>query len=213
MEMNQKYWKKYYKEKKEMFAPSNFAIYCRKYIGRHDSVLDFAAGDFRDTGMLAIYCNHKIRTVEPHNNDKSYFNYQNIIDVAQDKHCATVVYARWALHAIDEDEENALIAYTKHCKAKMLLEFRVSESDDKSHDRRVINAGTIVKKLNENGFKIKLCEINYGFSKHGKDDPLLCRIIAEHQDYKKHHKRSWYEDYSRWRIVAWRIQRLWGNKK
>lgn len=177
--MNNKYWKKYYKNKKRQ-KPSPFFDFCKDKITFDDTVLDFGAGDGRDT--YAIFrITEAIAYIEP-NNKLPFLGFENIEAIDETDINLDIIYARWVIHAVSEKTENKIIDLAVKNKATLMLEFRViGDKPDKTHKRRLIEPYNFQEKLKKKGFIIKEIKIGYGFSKVGDNDPKLCRIIAEYQ--------------------------------
>ena len=175
--MNDQYWKKEYKKGK-VKEPSPFFYFCKDRLKITDVILDFAAGDGRDTFALNKVCGN-VAYIEP-NNTLPFVGFENIKAVDEVDVMFTVIYARWAIHAVDRKTEDELIALAEKNGAKLMLEFRVTgDNPDNTHERRLINLGKFIEKLLDKNFTITYLKKGYGMSKVGKNDPLLARIVAE----------------------------------
>ena len=165
---NDEYWKTYYKEHRKRLA-SDFVKFCLPRIPEDSHIVDLAAGDGRDTDLLATrgIC----IPVEP-NNDAVKLNYLHEVEYAD------VVYARWFFHAVDEETEDETLRWCRDNGVILMAEMRAEHSDDDSHLRRVIDSEIFLKKLTRFVFDVTHFEKSRGFSKVGNDDPLLIRVIA-----------------------------------
>ena len=165
---NDEYWKKYYREHPKQ-EPSGFVKFCLQRIPEGSHIVDLAAGDGRDTDLLATrgIC----IPVEP-NNDAVKLNYLHEVEYAD------VVYARWFFHAVEEETEDKTLEWCRDNGVILMAEMRAEHSDDDSHLRRVIDSEIFLKKLTRFGFDVTHFEKSRGFSKVGNDDPLLIRVIA-----------------------------------
>lgn len=165
---NEEYWKAYYKEHKKQPA-SNFVKFCLQRIPEGSHIVDLAAGDGRDTDLLATrgIC----IPVEPHN-DAVKLNYLHEVEYAD------VVYARWFFHAVKEETEDETLQWCRDNGVILMAEMRAEPAEDASHFRRVIEPEKFKQKLLQLGFDIVHHETSRGLSKVGDDDPLLTRVIA-----------------------------------
>ena len=185
--MNQNYWLKFYRDK-EKSKPSAFAKFCYKFIKPGDQLIEVASGDGRDSVLFQQKGNLKV-AVEPNNSLITKLGIGQFVGTFDDFVMRSqgalfdydIVYARWFIHAVPEETENLLIEFAKEKNATLMLEFRIEgDKPDDTHKRRLINPEKFLEKLTKNGFSIKYYKQGYGFSKKGKDDPYLARVIAEH---------------------------------
>lgn len=188
--MNEEYWKRHYKNADRQ-EPSDFARFCFSRIPRKSRILDVGAGDGRDAALLSN-CGH-VTMIEP-NNDlascaKDYgiaFFHSSFKDFAMDEKIEVlpraVIYARWFLHAVTPDVECMLLDYAQEKKAMLMAEFRVfGDTHDDTHDRRLIDPVILTKKLLDRNFIINHLSTGRNYSAYGKNNPLLGRVIAQHE--------------------------------
>lgn len=180
--MNENYWKNYYKTHKTN-EPSDFAKFCFDFLDKDDIVMDIGAGNCRDTNLFRLKC--ITLSVDPNfeSGDRHHLQ-KKVKDVELLKN--SIIYSRWWLHSVTEDEENDFLAKIAKSNSTLMAEFRViGDKTDDTHERRLINPEKFILKLISLGFRIGYYQVGYGFSKVGDDNPLLARIIATHKNYGK----------------------------
>lgn len=188
--MNLEHWQKFYNGKK-LDPPSPFAFMVADYIPHGSNILEVGAGDGRDSRLLTT--RGRVLVVEPATDglgdivgvNQFHGNFETFVDdEPYVKYKPDFVYARWFIHAVEEEVEVMLLNYAERHGATLMLEFR-AEGDavpDDGHTRRPIDPFDLVRNLIiERGFIIKYFNVDYGLSKQGDNDPYLCRVIAEHK--------------------------------
>ena len=202
--MNKKYWDKYYSKTLGIEAPSTFAIHVAELIKKGDSILELGCGNGRDSFYLAkkgfqVFAIDQSKVIInriKNENINPRFICKDIEELQKDfqfqiNHC----YARFFLHALNENEENNVIKSISNLLPKNGLFFsenRSVKSDlfgkgeviskdifSTDHKRRFIRKKNITQKLKENNFKIKTLIEDKGLAVHGDDDPVVIRICAE----------------------------------
>ena len=202
--MNKKYWNKYYSKTLGIEIPSNFAIHVARLIKKGVSILELGCGNGRDSfyfakkgfQVFAIDQSEIIINRIKNKNINPRFICKNIEELQKDfkfqiNHC----YARFFLHALDENEENNVIKSISNLLPKNGLFFsenRSVKSDlfgkgeiiskdifSTDHKRRFIRKKNITQRLKENNFKIKTLIEDKGLAVHKDDDPVVIRICAE----------------------------------
>jgi hypothetical protein len=170
--MNSEYWQKYYADKKPQ-KPSPFAKFCRRRIPKESIIIDMAAGDMRDTEYLAEV--GSCIPVEPNNEEVHCKALSGLGRLRPD-----ILYARWFFHAIDEEEEDRVLAWCAERRVDIMAEYRIiGDKPDDTHTRRLIDPEVFLKKLEAKGYEVKYYATGRGFSKVRGDDPLLARVFAK----------------------------------
>lgn len=168
LKKNEAYWTDYY-QTHEVLPPSPFAVWAKPRI-RGCWVWDIGCGDGRDTVYL------KACGVDPHApNSWGRMQVEDLMVFSGGHH--DTVYARWFLHAVEEDVEDKLLNWTR---GQLLVEARVIGDDvDNTHWRRPIDPDAFLAKLVALNYSVKYFEVDRGFSVVGDDDPLLLRVDAQ----------------------------------
>lgn len=136
---DEKYWTKFYQQHQDPFTASLFAKFCCKhYIKKHDLLLELGCGNGRD----AIYFSKNLVKVDAIDLCRKEINYLNqkyknsdlkfmCMDFSEinfvDKY--DIVYSRFTLHSISEEQENKLFpavyrALKKHESGNFSLYYR-----------------------------------------------------------------------------------------
>jgi len=203
-----KYWNSYYKKKKNNQKPSNFSYFIsKKYLNKHNILLDIGTGDGRD----AFHFTKKVKfiygidisnvAIKRNNKQAKLLNLKNIlfknisiIDLNKIKNRKIdFIYGRFFLHAIDSIKENIFLNNLKkhfNIGTFVALEFRTTK--DKliklgkrigkyeritDHYRRFIKVKNFEKKLKAKKFKIIYKKQGTNLSKTKNENPHLCRLI------------------------------------
>ena len=205
------YWDNYYENKdiSHVPIPSQFAPFALQEAGKPDMILEFGCGLGRDSiffarqGVKTVGFDGSQVAVEKCKMIADAFDINNLMfetcqittknlnDIAfeynmPDKSSQIMVYARFFLHAITEDDEKALLLFlTSALKSGDIfaIEYRtIRDSDLKKvtefHYRRYINPVILHGKLAAAGFSIKYAVEGFGFAKFGRDDAYAARCIA-----------------------------------
>ena len=146
MEINQKFWNKFYLVKKEVKIPkpSSFGIFFnRKFIKKNNKVLEIGCGNGRDAFLFSkkakkIIALDKSKTAIKINllvsrkfKKKIIFLNEDFIKIYKIKKIEfDILYARFFLHTINFKQENELFSLIKYLKKKnkfiVGLEFRTN---------------------------------------------------------------------------------------
>lgn len=199
--MDLNHWNNYYK-KNNYFENSEFAEFVNSFITYEESLIDVGCGNGRDSlyfiknnlEVLGIdFSEIAIDELKKKNNSENFqvVNISNIQNEMKDKNF-DICYCRFLLHAIDEDSEDNLLAWTKNNISSLLcIETRITDPKNlnpkQSHFRRFFKEEVILKKLKKLNFEILYSEKSYEFSKYKNNyqvqdlnnDPLLLRIISK----------------------------------
>lgn len=162
--------------------PSPFALWCQdQWIGCPKRILDAGCGNGRDSAYLASM-GHSVLAVDScptagEDKGKATFLLGNVakLDGMQD-----VVYSRWLLHAMPEDEADEFLSAASRMLSPGLvcLEYRVSVPLGGDHYRRAVSTARTCSLLDRLGVKIVHASEGRGRSVMGKDDPMLGRIVG-----------------------------------
>ncbi len=195
--MDKNFWEQYYSINKEPFQPSSFAREVIQNISKNSTLLDVGCGNGRDS---IFFANNSIKTtgidqsetviknLKKYENSHLIFRVDDINNLKEQKY--DYAYCRFLLHSLNENEEDALLAWIKgNISKKIFVESRVDIDKEKyektTHYRRLMNIDKFCKKLELYQFKIEGQEISDKFSiyenKYNVSDvvfnPMLIRLI------------------------------------
>ncbi len=204
---NKNFWNKFYKKKKAISEPSNFALFIYKFLkNKKSQIVDVGCGNGRDliffkkkkinffgidlsknaTLLTQKKLRSKIYKNRIFNDDFVNFDYKKKI------RSNFSIYSRFTWHTITK--KNEIIFLKKISKLKNLQYLFIETRSDKDelcgvgkkiskneyitdHYRRFINKDKLLKMLKKN-FRIIYSKEAKGFSKFKKEDPCLIRVIA-----------------------------------
>ncbi|MDR0423152.1 MAG: methyltransferase domain-containing protein [Rickettsiales bacterium] len=201
------YWENYYKEHSLPFKQSNFAEFILPYLKPHKKMIEFGCGNGRDAVFFAENkAKVNIIAVDQAANEIGFLNKNfktgNLNFIADDftnlkiKDNFDYIYSRFTLHSITEEQENNVLKWVdKHLNKDGLffIEAR-SIKDDKfkegeqisknenitdNHYRRYMNMDSFIKKIEEYGFKVEYSIEDIGLAIHGKENPVVARLIIK----------------------------------
>ena len=201
---NINYWNNFYKNKFNMI-PSQFAVFVANEYPEKNNVIDFGCGSGRDTLFLAKFYKKVIgidasgeiiaRNKKLKNSNKNItfllndLSNENVLvdllnnELGQIENC--IFYARFFIHAVDEDTENKLLNLYKICKSNNLLalEFRTSKDENLkkqfgNHYRRFIDLNNLIDKVQNLKLRVKYLVEGQGYAKYKVDDAYVARLIV-----------------------------------
>ena len=201
---NINYWNNFYKNKINML-PTQFAVFVANEYPEKNNVIDFGCGSGRDTLFLAKFYKKVIgidasgeiiaRNKKLKNSNKNItfllndLSNENVLvdllnnELGQIENC--IFYARFFIHAVDEDTENKLLNLYKICKNNNLLalEFRTSKDENLkkqfgNHYRRFIDLNNLIDKVQNLKLRVKYLVEGQGYAKYKVDDAYVARLIV-----------------------------------
>jgi cyclopropane fatty-acyl-phospholipid synthase-like methyltransferase len=200
------YWDAYYARASGPGLPSQFATFVAGELDRHHRIVEFGCGNGRDAMFFAAQGHQVvgIDAAEPaikrcHENAQALGHDADFVaariddpelaDKVPPADGATVVYARFFLHAITEQEERAFFrcarALTKPGDL-MAVEFRTTrdrtgEKVTERHFRRFLEPVTFQLDAFEHGFRTTYSVEGFGFAKYKQDDAHVARCLLVRQ--------------------------------
>jgi trans-aconitate methyltransferase len=185
--MGDSYWDGWYQSGGTPDIPSQFAVMvASEFACRVERIVDFGCGNGRDSVLLD-------RVAPTVGIDAS----AQAIAAARLKHpagefrCGSVeqvegeglLYARFLLHAIPEQAEDALMDRLEG-RWMVAFEFRTPEDSSRpkvtpDHYRRPVDVGVVCGKLAARGFTVTYRVEGRGMAKFGADDAYVGRVLAE----------------------------------
>ncbi len=201
------HWKKHYSENKIINAPSQFAAFVLNHFDDYTHFIDFGCGDGRDTFFFAKYgkisagldmseaaialCKTRAAHIDAEALSFSQFDVSDCLeqplplqsDFISGNKC--VIYARFFLHAINEQAETAFFKFIvekMNVDSVLCLEFRTDgdrflKKEFGFHFRRFINLKDFCIKCQTVGFKIEYQIESRGLACHGVEDAMVARLI------------------------------------
>lgn len=206
---HENYWNQYYKNSGSVDAPpipSQFAAFFLMEIGAERPVIvEFGCGNGRDSLFFSQF-GHKVigvdssseaiqscikkcaqGTAEFLRGSASDENTENLIAqrIAVHAPAKVCVYARFFLHAIDEDEQSKFLKMSRNLIGDdgfLALEFRTmrDRSQEKitpDHYRRFINPLDFMHDARQQGFKTLYFSEGFGMAKYKSDDAHVARFL------------------------------------
>jgi len=183
--MNKKYWQQFYK-KEHIKEPTDFAVFCQKYIFKKDNgyIVDLGCGNGRDSYYFAEK-GHEVLAVDYALNliEKKHINFiqmelNEFFNVPKAIK-PDVIYSRFLLHAITEKTLENLLNWSG---GLFCAEFRADTDKPKvykDHKRNLINGEKLLKMLVEKKYKIWYYKRGKGMAKYKNEDPEVIRVIAQ----------------------------------
>lgn len=193
--IDKEYWKEFYKRKRQISPPSNFATYCLKFFEKSTGILDAGCGDGRDSVFFAekgyaVTAIDGASTVE----SPGVLFYRADISSLDDFQVDNV-YCRFTLHSLTVEEESNFLDWCSNnirSRGILAIEGRSvgaklfkkgipgpdKDSRITSHYRRFIDIDELIEKLKRRDFKIVRSVQRIGLAKLKKENPLIVRVIA-----------------------------------
>lgn len=206
------YWDNFY-QTWGLEVPTQFCVQAVTDLERGSSIVEFGSGNGRDSQYFASQgfittamdlsasavasCKEKMQSRDIHH----AFFHQG--DVSQDQDIAAtlelgrrqlgeegvalVVYSRFLLHSLDEEQEQKFIAaLARHMQTgdQLYLEFRSLGDADKpkvfgNHYRRYVDTDRLLLQMTSTGdFDITYTITGQGMARFKAEDPVVSRIIA-----------------------------------
>ena len=207
-----RYWNGYYSECNLPSIPSQFAVFVLNENPNAEVIIDIGCGTGRDSlffsrqGLFCIgvdgsesaieHCNmkassHAISNAEFLIGDLSDTRLSGDINrVLENKRIQgpVIVYARFLIHAITDEEERSLIdlADSLLCDrdGSVALEFRTERDRLQpkatgTHFRRYVDPVHFFTRAQKNGFEVDYFVEGFGFAKYKQDDAHVARFILK----------------------------------
>lgn len=201
------YWNRFYSTKKtDIVEHSLFAEYIMRYINNGCELLDIGCGNGRDSIWFAnndvkVSCidasevainsikNNSAKTINAICGD---FVYNDVYKTS----FFDVVYSRFSIHAIDEDQEKVLFSNVFKClKEDGIFAIEVRGIHDElykkgicvgrnayiyeDHYRRFIEINELISKLINIGFTVQYAEENINFAPFMDSNPPIIRVVVK----------------------------------
>lgn len=206
-ENTQDYWNNYYRNSPVGGVPSQFAVFALSEFNNYDKVIDFGCGNGRDSfffasqGKKVLAVDGSENVIKSCNAKVSASDMQDIaftvLDFSDEKDCKrffdahaeawadAIIYARFFVHAIDENEERNFLKLCQAFAARkgvICLEFRTDRDElqrkvTEAHYRRFVSPVKFIRTLQEHNLKVEyFCE-GFGMAKYREDDAHVARFV------------------------------------
>ncbi len=204
---HRRYWEEFYERSADRVPaePSGFARWVGALEEPPGPLVDIGTGTGRDAlwfarqGFRTFGCDYSYAAIEyaaAHAADEglaAQFAQVDVYDEAQlslyakqlcDEEHPTVLYARFFVHALEEDGRDNLwrmCAETLNERGGQLYtEFRIQPTHHEfgEHYRLFVRPEAVVVELEAAGFGISYSEEAHGLAVHKREDPLVARIVA-----------------------------------
>ena len=198
------FWDSYYSSKTKPGLPSQFAAFVASELERDTTIIDIGCGHGRDSfffsrhGFQVIGLDASLSAIEAaqafadaHPSDHLQFRQYDLNDGGLDQivagcHGTVCIYARFFLHAIDDEEEAKLLrVLSESCRPGDLLavEYRteLDEETDKQadpHYRRYVKPDDFDERVKLAGFTKRYGVAGRGFAKYKSEDAHVARAIC-----------------------------------
>ena len=205
--MDKDYWDKYYKEHskdEEISQSSSFAKFCNEYFKTKDSknILEIGSGNYRDAKFFASK-GHTVYAIDQSRYGFEDKDLKNIIQVSDNfvtmdyskYKNIDIVYSRFTLHAIKENECKIVIdKISKMLKKETLFMIEVRSIKDPlcgqgtkvanntwvtDHSRRFVDSTKFKQYIKSKNFKINYFVEENNLSIYKDDNPVLIRLVLE----------------------------------
>ena len=108
------------------------------------------------------------------------------VNIAKSKSSKIVVYTRFFLHSIDDDQHKVFVdALSDSLSEGDMLYFEFRSKEDKllektyeGHFRRFLDTPDFLREISGLGFDVKYSMIGQGMAKFHGEDPYVARVIA-----------------------------------
>lgn len=204
------YWNQYYTHRAPPSLPSQFAVFVLGEIGNISTIIDIGCGNGRDSlffasqGMTCIGVDGSISAIAQCRSSAAGLTNVDFVHSALttntllsalrtrlDSRAAegpVVVYARFLLHAVTDEEESDFIRLVDGLlegrPGYVALEFRTKRDmllpkTTDAHYRRYVDPVHFFSKTHNHGFEVDYFVEGFGYAKHRRDDAHVARFILK----------------------------------
>ena len=196
--MDKEYWEGFYLKSDAPQTPSSFAKDSIVHFPSESQILELGCGNGRDSIYFAkngfkIYgCDQSQKSIEKLKSQyplNPNFFVADIVNFDRELHFVDIIYCRFVLHAISEDDLDSLLSWIYDFLPDGGLFFSESRSDKSSleetgkhfkpHFRRLLNKDEISDTLVEKGFLIESLIESDNLANYKDENPFVIRIIAK----------------------------------
>ncbi len=207
-----KYWDGYYSKSNPTSIPTQFAVFVLNECPHAKVIIDIGCGSGRDSMFFSrqgLFClgidgsesaiqackiaskANNLLNVEFIKADLNNVNLFDEIDTILNKiqiQGSIIIYARFLLHAITDEEELAFIKLANlilnNRSGYIALEFRTERDKQQTkatenHYRRYVDPVHFFSRIQKNGFEVDYFVEGFGFAKYKADDAHVARFILK----------------------------------
>lgn len=172
----QSYWQEFYKREEAPSQPSEFA---KTILKKDADCFELGGGNGRDSYYLGNVFNKVVAfDYATTNKDKGNVAFVNAdLETILKKDCAKVVYSRFFLHCLANEQIIAILDWTKEY---FFAEFRIKGDNPViyKHERNLVDLPWLVDLLLKKNFEFTL-KVGRGLAKYKEEDPLVARVYAK----------------------------------
>ena len=201
-------WNEFYsgKSASELVIPSQFAAFvASEYLTHHDCLVDLGCGTGRDSaffqgiGIDTLGVDASPTAIERcsklYGPTNAKFLCAPISETGLSEkiksllapHARPLLYARFFLHAIDEEAQTKFLELTRKIvgdNGRLAVEFRTERDQQQlkvtpSHYRRYIDPLSFAVEANLHNFRVVYFVEGFGYAKYREDDAHVARFILE----------------------------------
>lgn len=208
LRLESEYWNDFY-ARWGTDVPSQFCVMLATELERDSSVVEFGCGNGRDALYLA-QLGHRVSALDlsseaiNHNQQRADQSahlsarfvcgdvtrpedVRQILDSARASEEALIVYSRFFLHTLDQEQEEAFLtalSQSMHSGDRLYLEFRSAEDAEidklfKGHFRRYVHTDALLESMNSTyDLQVQYHHTGQGMARYKREDPFVSRIIA-----------------------------------
>ena len=195
----EKNWREFYLQGLAPKEPTDFCRFIMSLNLPADSVVDLGCGNGRDTKMLAekymtigIDKNFELEKViremvKEQKKDKKLIgiiadDFNNFLPIIK---TAGIVYSRFFLHSISNEEILKILANTKKYFCAEARAFGDVPKLYPGHERNFIDTGWLISNAVAMGFEVIYFYEDTGLAKYNGEDPLVARIVLKRKVWKE----------------------------
>jgi len=196
--MDKDYWEEFYGKSDAPQTPSDFAKDCIENFEPNSRILDLGCGNgrdsifFADNGFKINACDQSQQSIEKLKNKypiNPNFFVADIVNFHKELSSINIIYCRFVLHAISEDDLDKLLTWVYDFLPEGGLFFSESRSDRTSieetgkhfdpHFRRLLNKNHLSKILLSKGFSINSLIEAKDLAIYKDENPYVIRVVAQ----------------------------------
>lgn len=203
--MDKEYWDNYYAHHKSPDTPTTFAHFTLEHLPQDATVLELGCGNGRDSKFFAqnafdiLACDQCVNIIDSLKQANEHNIKYFVADLSNMNGAPVepfnVAYARFVLHALDEDECTNMLKWVFRnlpSGGLFLSETRTTMDDTDvygeevadhiyftDHCRRIVRAKDLLEDFEDAGFHVQYALNSQGLAVYKDDDPMILRLVAQ----------------------------------